>query len=83
MPSLPLMTAAEVAAKLACSTDQVHSLISRGHLSAINIGTAGRPFYRVSHDGLETFLEAKRTNTTPRPTRRRKPNSPRHVINFI
>jgi excisionase family DNA binding protein len=83
MPSLPLMTAAEVATHLACSTDQIHALINRGRLTAVNIGSANRPCYRISPDALELFLDSMRTTPAPKPARRTKRKSLATVTEYF
>ena len=56
-----LLTPEEVAEKLKVSGEQVRSLIRKGDLGAINIGTGPkRPLYRIPQQDLEEFLVRRR-----------------------
>ena len=83
-PNLPLMTVAEVAVNLTCSTDQIYALINSGRMTAINIGSAAnRPCYRISPESLDVFLNVTRTTPAPKPTRRAKPKKLANVTEYF
>lgn len=55
-----LLTPNDVASKLKVTTEQVRSLIRKGQLSAVNVGTGTkRPLYRISQQALNDFLNYK------------------------
>lgn len=52
-----LLTPDEAAARLKVTSEQVRSLIRKGRLSAINVGTGKkRPLYRITQWSLNNFL---------------------------
>lgn len=77
-PSADLLTPEEVGARLRVTAEQVRSLIRRGELAALNVGTgAKRPLYRITPQALQGFL-ARRWQPGPavRTRRRSKPLLP-------
>lgn len=60
---MKIHTVQEAAHVLRCSTDLIRSLIKRGELDAIPIGSGTkRKRYIVPADALEAFIDAKRKN---------------------
>ena len=58
--SADLLTPAEVAKRLQVTAEQVRSLIRKGDLAAINVGTGEkRPLYRITSQALETFISGR------------------------
>ena len=52
-----LFTPNEAAVKLKVTPEQIRSLIRKGQLSAINVGTGPkRPLYRITQQALDDFL---------------------------
>jgi excisionase family DNA binding protein len=52
-----LLTPNEAASKLKVTSEQVRSLIRKGLLSAVNVGTGKkRPLYRITQQALNDFL---------------------------
>ena len=52
-----LLTPNEAAVKLKVTPEQIRSLIRKGQLSAVNVGTGmKRPLYRVTQQALKDFL---------------------------
>lgn len=52
-----LLTPDEAAARLKVTSEQVRSLIRKGRLSAINVGTGEkRPLYRITQGSLNRFV---------------------------
>ncbi|MBN1489923.1 MAG: helix-turn-helix domain-containing protein [Phycisphaerae bacterium] len=63
--SRALLTADEIARQLKVTTEQVRSLIRRGELAAINVGTGRKqPLYRVTPQAFDEFL-ARRFQAGP------------------
>lgn len=55
-----LLTPTDVAQELRVTAEQVRSLIRKGELSAVNIGTGQkRPLYRISRQALDEFLSRR------------------------
>ena len=53
-----ILTVKEVSAQLKVSSEQVRTLIRKGQLSAVNVGSGKkRPLYRITSEALETFIE--------------------------
>lgn len=68
------LTIAEVAELWGVSVGHVHSLVSYGHLRAVNISLnpAGRPTWRIDDVALREFEESRRkAPAAPPPTRRK------------
>jgi excisionase family DNA binding protein len=52
-----LFTPNEAAVKLKVTPEQIRSLIRKGQLSAVNVGTGTkRPLYRITQQALDDFL---------------------------
>lgn len=52
-----LLTPNEAAVKLKVTPEQIRSLIRKGQLSAVNVGTGSkRPLYRITQQALDGFL---------------------------
>ena len=52
-----LLTPNEAATKLKVTPEQIRSLIRKGQLSAVNVGTGmKRPLYRITQQALNDFL---------------------------
>jgi excisionase family DNA binding protein len=52
-----LLTPNEAATKLKVTPEQIRSLIRKGQLSAVNVGTGTkRPLYRITQQALDDFL---------------------------
>jgi excisionase family DNA binding protein len=72
-----MLTPDEAAQYLKVSTEQVRSLIRRGLLAAVNLGTGSkRPLYRIKRNALEDFLSDRSAGTTPSRPQRFKPRPP-------
>jgi excisionase family DNA binding protein len=56
----PLLTASQVAERLAISTTAVRSLCDSGELPSYRIGTGKKKRYRVSPEAVEEYLERSR-----------------------
>ena len=55
-----LLTPQETAKKLRVTAEQVRSLIRKGQLAAINVGSGSkRPLYRITEHALQSFLEKR------------------------
>jgi len=55
-----LFTPNEAAAKLKVTPEQIRSLIRKGQLSAVNVGTGlKRPLYRITQQALNDFLSRR------------------------
>ncbi|MCA9189021.1 MAG: helix-turn-helix domain-containing protein [Pirellulaceae bacterium] len=65
----------EVARRYGVAADKVRQWITRGELTAVNVGDATRPRWRVSPEALADF-EAARAATPPPPPRRRRRSLP-------
>ena len=53
-----ILTVKEVSAQLKVSAEQVRTLIRKGQLSAVNVGSGKkRPLYRITHEALENFIK--------------------------
>ncbi len=70
-----LLTPDEAAEQLRVTPEQVRSLIRRGQLAAINVGTgAKRPMYRITHEALREFVSRRwQSGIEARQGRRRRP----------
>ena len=71
-----LLTPDEAAGRLKVTAEQVRSLIRKGQLAAINVGTGSkRPLYRITPQALEDFLTRRWQpgRALRRPTKRRPP----------
>lgn len=51
-----MLTPEGVADELAITPEHVRRLIRRGQLPAVNIGSPGRPTYRIFRDALDQYL---------------------------
>ena len=80
-----LLTPDEAAQFLKVSAEQIRTLIRRGVLSAVNVGTGkSRPLYRIPRKALEEFL-AGRTLTrvsAHSPQFKRRPPVPDHFAHL-
>ena len=55
-----LLTPNEAAIKLKVTPEQIRSLIRKGQLSAVNVGTGSkRPLYRITRQALNDFLSRR------------------------
>lgn len=55
-----LLTPEETAERLRVTAEQVRSLIRKGQLAAINVGSGPkRPLYRIRANALDDFLERR------------------------
>jgi len=64
-----VLTPDEAATELKVTSEHVRSLIRKGDISAINIGTGTkRPLYRITQQALDDFLK-----------QRRQPSSKSHI----
>ena len=71
-----LFTPKEAAQRLKITAEQVRSLIRKGQLAAVNVGTGlKRPLYRVTGDALREFL-ARRWQPGPATRPRRAKQHP-------
>ena len=53
-----ILTVKEVSAQLKVSSEQVRTLIRKGQLSAVNVGSGKkRPLYRITPEALESFMK--------------------------
>lgn len=71
-----LLTPNEAAERLKVTAEQVRSLIRKGHLAAINVGTGPkRPLYRITSQALQDFLSRRLRpgSSLHRPARRPPP----------
>jgi len=80
-----LLTVAEVASILRCNDDTVRSLIRSGRLSASDIRTGRRSFYRVPRAAIDAYLASSsvvcQLPTIPqRPTLRKPKHIRRSVV---
>ena len=66
------LSVAECAALLAVDHKTVRRLIRDGRLPALDVGTPGRPLYRINPDDVSR-LRATTTPPTPKPDRTRPP----------
>ena len=68
-----LLTAEETAERLRITAEQVRSLIRKGQLAAINVGSGlKRPLYRIREKALDDFLERRWQSGTIAPKRKFK-----------
>ena len=59
-----LLTPNEAATKLKVTPEQIRSLIRKGQLSAVNVGTGTkRPLYRITQQALDNFLNHRHQPT--------------------
>ena len=69
-----LLTPAEAGKRLKVTAEQVRSLIRKGQLAAINVGTGPkRPLYRITVQALQDFLSRR---WQPGPALRRNVRQP-------
>ncbi|GAB1581722.1 helix-turn-helix domain-containing protein [Phyllobacterium phragmitis] len=66
LPSEPLMTAKEAAAKLNMSLKTLMKHVNEGRLRFINIGIGGRRQLRFTPYNLQTFLENQKVREVPK-----------------
>jgi prophage regulatory protein len=60
------MNVKQAAEELGVSVDQVKKLITSGELPAIDVGIAGRSFWRIARTDLDAWLEKRREATARR-----------------
>ena len=79
-----LLTPDEVAKRLKVTAEQVRTLIRKGHLAAINVGTGPkRPFYRITPQALQEFLSCRwQPGSALRRRIKRRPPVPDHFPNL-
>lgn len=58
-PVSGFLTTGEAASRIGSTSQYVRELIHSGHLDAIDIGTGGRPRFRVAVDSVDRFLRAR------------------------
>lgn len=70
----PMFTPPQLAQRYGVKPSKILGWIKSGELQAINIATkvARRPRYRISHEAVAAFEEARSANRKPKPRRRRR-----------
>ena len=66
-----MYTVEEVAVKLRCSASNVYSLIERGDLTYVSVGTSRG--YRITEDDLQAFIESRKQHGAVKPQRATRP----------
>lgn len=66
------LTPPEIAKRLRVSNGKVLGWIRRAELKAVNVGNGFRPRYRISPDGLASFLASREVQPPPPPARRKR-----------
>jgi excisionase family DNA binding protein len=64
-----VFTIAEVAERLKCSQSTVYSLVDRGELAAINLGSSSRRTLRFTQESLAAYLQTKPVAAKSLPSR--------------
>lgn len=59
MSSTITLTVSQVAERLGISPKYVRTLIKRGELKASNVGSSGKPLYRVRQQAVEALLDER------------------------
>ncbi len=79
----PLLTPADVAERLATSTDTVYGWLNRGELIGVDISRTRRrrARWRVRQTDLEKFLAARSAGPLPKAPRRRRGHET--IVNFV
>lgn len=73
MTPAPLLTLAELAARLSCSRELARTLCDRGEIASIRIGTGKRKQYRITEEAIADYLRRAATKTpAASPARKRR-----------